>query len=97
MKYFLWIIFLLAIGSIFIGLALPDSDTPLHLKAIEKAFSEKLIGFGVLGLFFVFMPLFIYYRWKDKKLSDYTLTAENFEKMRETGKNPNQTKEKPSA
>jgi hypothetical protein len=97
MKHFLWIIFLLAIGSIFLGFVLPDSDTPLHLKTSEKAFSEKLIGFGVLGLFFVFMPIFLVHRWKGKQLKDYTLTAENFEKMRENGKNLNQSKEKPSA
>lgn len=84
MKYFLWIIFLLAIGSIFLGLALPDSDTPLHLKASEKAFSEKLIGFGVLGLFFVFMPIFLVHRWKGKQLKDYTLSPENLKKMKET-------------
>jgi hypothetical protein len=45
--------------------------------------SEKLIGFGVLGLFLIVFPLFSYYRWKDKKMADYMLTAENLDKMRE--------------
>ena len=45
--------------------------------------SEKLIGLGVLGLFFIVFPLFSYYRWKDKKVADYMLTQENLDKMRE--------------
>ncbi|WP_179334250.1 hypothetical protein [Winogradskyella costae] len=46
-------------------------------------YSQKLIGFGVLGLFFVVFPLFSYYRWKDKDVKDYMLTKENLDKMRE--------------
>mgnify|MGYP003630599221 FL=1 len=46
-------------------------------------YSKKLIGFGVLGLFFVVFPLFSYYRWKDKDVKDYMLTKENLDKMRE--------------
>jgi hypothetical protein len=84
MKYLLWVLFLATTGCILLGLSLPDSDTPIHLKASEKEFSEQLIGFGVLGLFFVFMPLFLVYRWKGKQLKDYTLSAENLKKMRET-------------
>lgn len=53
---------------------------------LEVSYSQKLIGFGVLGLFVVVFPLFSYYRWKDKKFSDYMLTKENLEKMREKGK-----------
>tara|TARA_R110000868_G_scaffold320583_2_gene581503 strand:+ start:9966 stop:10205 length:240 start_codon:yes stop_codon:yes gene_type:complete len=45
--------------------------------------SEKLIGFGVVGLFFFVFPLFSYHRWKDKDVKDYMLTKENLEKMRE--------------
>ena len=40
--------------------------------------SEKLIGFGVVGLFFFVFPLFSYHRWKDKDVKDYILTKENF-------------------
>ena len=45
--------------------------------------SEKLIGLGVLGLFFIVFPLFSYHRWKDKDIKDYLLTKENLDKMRE--------------
>ena len=45
--------------------------------------SEQLIGFGVLGLFFIVFPFFSYYRWKDKDIKNYMLTKENLDKMRE--------------
>ncbi|MDO1501897.1 hypothetical protein Q2T40_17320 [Winogradskyella maritima] len=48
--------------------------------------SQKFIGFGVLGLFFVVFPLFIYHRWKDKDFKDYMLTQENIEKMKQNQK-----------
>lgn len=71
MKYLLWILFLISSGSIIIGFIL-DIDI-----------SQKLIGFGSLGLFFVVFPLFSYYRWKDRNLKDYMLTKENLDKMRD--------------
>ena len=83
MKYLIWILFIATIGSIVLGFAIPDSDTTDALmKANEIALSQKLIGFGVLGLFFIVFPLFSYYRWKNKKVSDYILNKENIEKMR---------------
>lgn len=74
MKYFIFIAFLASIGSILCGFLL------------EVAYSQKLIGFGVLGLFLMVFPLFIYHRWKDKDLKDYMLTKENLDKMRENQK-----------
>lgn len=71
MKYIILILFLAAFGSIIAGYFL------------ESAYSQKLIGFGVLGLFFIVFPLFSYYRWKDKDVKDYMLTKENLDKMRE--------------
>ena len=83
MKYLIWILFIASVGSIFLGFAIPDSDTTDALKkANEIAVSEKLIGFGIVGLFVLVFPLFSYYRWKDKKASDYILNKENIEKMR---------------
>lgn len=83
MKYLIWILFIATIGSIVLGFAIPDSDTTdVVMKANEIALSQKLIGFGVLGLFFIVFPLFSYYRWKNKKVSDYMLNKENIEKMR---------------
>ena len=83
MKYLIWILFIASVGSIFLGFAIPDSDTTDALKkANEIAISEKLIGFGIVGLCGIVFPLFAYYRWKDKKASDYMLNKENIEKMR---------------
>ena len=84
MKYLIWSLFIITIVSIFLGLSIPDSSTVnLAQKTIENDISNKLIGFGVIGLCAVVFPLFSYYRWKDKKMADYMLTPENLEKMRE--------------
>ncbi|MCF7559344.1 hypothetical protein L3X39_01745 [Sabulilitoribacter multivorans] len=74
MKYIVFILFLASIGSIIYG------------YMVESDISQKLIGFGVAGLFLVVFPLFSYYRWKDKNLKDYMLTKENLDKMRENQK-----------
>lgn len=42
---------------------------------------HKYIGLGVVLGFFIVMPLFIYHRWKDRKVADYMLTKEAIEKM----------------
>jgi len=70
MKYVIWFLFITSLGCILAGYFL-DVD-----------FSEKLIGGGVVGLFFVVFPLFSYYRWKDKDPKDYMITQENIDKMR---------------
>ncbi|WMI66897.1 hypothetical protein RBH94_06985 [Aestuariibaculum sp. YM273] len=72
MKYLIIIIFLLVFTSIITGLV------------IDTSYSQKLIGFGVMGLFFVAFPLFAYYRWKDKNIKDYMITKENLEEMRKS-------------
>lgn len=53
----------------------------------ENEYSQKMIGFGTVGLFIVVFPLFSYYRWKDKNFKDYMLTKENLDKMRDKEKN----------
>ena len=62
------------------------------VKSNQAVLGDRIIGVTILFTAFIFMPLFIYHRWKDKKLSDYTLTAENFKKMREMGKKSKQSK-----
>jgi len=44
---------------------------------------DRIIGIAVLASAFLLMPIFLYVRWKGKKLSDYTLTKENMDKMRD--------------
>jgi len=71
MKYIIWFFFLVSVGSIITG----------YVTNCE--YSEKLIGFGVIGMFFIVFPLFSYHRWKDKNVKDYMLTKEKLDKMRE--------------
>jgi len=74
MKYIIFFFFISSLSSIVAGLIL------------DETYSEKLVGFGVLGLFFIVFPLFTYHRWKDRNVNDYMLTKENLEKMREQEK-----------
>lgn len=43
---------------------------------------KKIIGFSVLTLVFILIPLFLYIRLRGKKLKDYTLTRQNIQKWR---------------
>jgi uncharacterized membrane protein len=74
-KYTTLVLFIVAFGSIIIG------------YVIESIYSEKLIGFGVAGLFLIVFPLFSYLHWKGKDPKDYMLTKENLDKMRESQRN----------
>jgi len=71
MKYLILILTIAALTSIILGFIL------------DLEYSQKLIGFGVAGLFLIVFPLFSFYRWKDKNMKDYMLTKENLDKMRE--------------
>ncbi|OIQ23259.1 hypothetical protein [Lacinutrix sp. MedPE-SW] len=71
MKYIIWFFFIASFLSVICGFML------------DVAYSQKLIGFGVLAFFFIVIPLFSWYRWKDKNPNDYLLNKENLDKMRE--------------
>ncbi|MDA9676315.1 hypothetical protein N9T81_00160 [Flavobacteriaceae bacterium] len=51
-------------------------------KSTNEILGNKIIGFSMLFFVFVFMPIFIYNSWKGKKLSDYTFSNENIQKMK---------------
>ena len=74
MKYFLRILFLGILISLAYGLYINSSGNTL--------LGNKIIGFTVLSASFVFMPIFLVYRWKGKRLKDYTLSKENMDKLR---------------
>jgi len=44
-----------------------------YLAYIDFPKSEKIIGFGVLFLFFILMPLFIFHRFNQGKYKKYVL------------------------
>lgn len=63
MKYLLRILLLLSVGLIAYG---------AYMNLTESLSGQKFIGFGVVILAFVLMPLFIYHRYKNKDLSNYS-------------------------
>ena len=46
---------------------------------------DQIIGLAVLASAFILMPIFLYVRWKGKRLQDYTLTKENMDRMKDKG------------
>lgn len=48
----------------------------------NESVGTKFIGFSIMITIFILTPLFLYLRFKGKKLKDYTLTPENIEKWR---------------
>jgi len=77
MKWFLLLIFLAIAFTLSYG---------FYIKPEDFKTGDFCIGISMVGLFFVWMPLFIYHRWKDKSVKDYMLTQENLEKMRDESK-----------
>ena len=75
MKYFLRLLFLLIMISLITGLYVKNTGDTL--------LGNKIIGFTVLAAAFLFMPVFLVYRWKGKNLKDYTLSKENLNKLRD--------------
>lgn len=49
----------------------------------EILLGDKIIGVAVLASAFILMPIFLYVRWRGKKLEDYTLSDKNIKKMRD--------------
>ena len=68
--------------SIFFFLSILGISVGFYLKSGDEVLGNQIVGASVSFMVFVFMPLFIYHRWKDKKLSDYTFSSENLKKMK---------------
>ena len=74
MKNFLRIFFLALLISLILG---------FYIKTFENVTEgNKIVGFTVLTATFIYMPIFLVYRWKGKRLKDYTLSKENMDKLR---------------
>lgn len=67
-------IVLASLGSIVYGFTIMEA---------EEVRGNQYIGFGVVGLFLLAMPLFLIVESRGKKMKDYMLTDENLRKMRE--------------
>jgi len=58
-----------------------------YYKGIDDHLTgDRLIGLAVLAFTLLLLPLFLYHRWKGKKLEDYTLSDKNLKKMKERDK-----------
>ena len=77
MRILLSIIFIAIAGSAGYG---------FYIKPEDYSTGELFIGLSIAGLFFIWMPIFIYHRWRKRNFKDYMLTKENLDKMREKGK-----------
>ncbi len=76
MKYFLIVLLILVVAG---------AGTGIYIRSTDMPTGDLIIGLSVAAGFFVLMPLFIYYRWKDRNVKDYMLTKENIDKMRKFG------------
>lgn len=57
-----------------------------YVRTFEnEATGDVIIGIAVLTSAFILMPIFLYVRWKGKRLKDYTLSKENMDRMKERG------------
>ncbi len=74
MKYFLYLLFIVVITAACYGFYIKPDNEPL---------SNKFIGSAVLSFFFVWMPLFIYHRYKNKDLKKYMITDETVQKIKD--------------
>lgn len=63
MKYVIIFILILTLGML---------GTGFYLKNSGDANGEIVIGLGVLLVAFILMPLFIYHRYKNKNMADFT-------------------------
>ena len=74
MKVFLRILFSLITISLSYGL--------YHKNFIDFTFGRRVIGFTVIIAAFLYLPMFLYHRWKGKKLKDYVLSEKNLRKIK---------------
>lgn len=76
MRYVLWICFIIMLGGFGVG---------FYIKIVEAnpELGDKIIGLSVLFSTFIFMPLFLYHRWKGKDIKDYVLDKKKLDEMRE--------------
>mgnify|MGYP001584915942 CR=1 FL=1 len=68
MKYVLSFLLILVLAILGYG---------FYIKSVEESQGEIIIGIGVLIIAFILMPLFIFHRYKNKNVKDFT-----FEKYR---------------
>jgi len=74
MKYILYIVFIAVLTSISYG---------YYIKTNDELLGNKLIGLAVVGFFLVWMPLFMFHRYKNKDLKKYMITDKTIKKIKD--------------
>lgn len=74
MKYLLIILIIIILSVLTYGLI---SQSPTDNSG------DFYIGCAVLALFFIWMPLFIYHRYKGKDISKYMINDKTFKKIKD--------------
>ena len=73
MKYILYIIFIVILTSISYG---------YYIKTDDELLGHKLIGLAVVGFFLVWMPLFMFHRYRKNDIKKYMITDETIKKIK---------------
>ena len=74
MKYLLIILIIIIFSVLTYGLIIQSPTNNV---------GDFYIGSSVLALFFIWMPLFIYHRYKGKDISKYMINDETFKKIKD--------------
>lgn len=72
MKYILIILLIALVGVGIFG---------HYYEFEEENLDQKVIGLCILSFSFIWMPLFIYYRYKGKKKEDFILSNDKLKEM----------------
>ncbi len=74
MKYILYIIFIAILSSVSYG---------YYIKTDDELLGHKLIGLAVVGFFLVWMPLFMFHRYKNNDIKKYMITDKTIKKIKD--------------
>lgn len=67
--------------QIVLGFILLILGVGFYLNQLGHSLGNFMIGIGALSIAFLLIPLFLYHRYRGKKLEDYTLNKEKIDKM----------------
>ena len=68
----------------------------LRYYTADTLTGDRFLGITILAVAFILMPMFLYHRWKDRKVKDYMLDEENIMKMKEYQKQQERRKPRKS-
>ncbi|WP_298507315.1 hypothetical protein [uncultured Kordia sp.] len=77
MKYILIILIVVLVG---VGIF------AYNYEFAEEDYDQKVIGICILTFSFIWMPLFIYHRYKGRKKEDFILSNEKLKEMNDYGR-----------